>query len=166
MMSEGAGRPTSYKDEYAEQAYNYCLLGATDAQLANFFNVCVATINNWKNDFPEFLDSVKKGKEIADAKVARMLFDRATGAVIKTQQAIKIKDSQFNSEGRKVSEEERIEVVDLVQEVPPDTTAAIFWLKNRNPEMWRDKREYSENTDGNDEIEIRVVRVSKNKDAN
>lgn len=165
-MEGVVGRPTSYKEEYNEQAYNYCLLGATDAQLATFFNVCVATIHNWKNDFPDFLDSIKKGKEIADAKVARMLFERATGATIKTQQAVKLKDSQFNSEGRKVSEEERIEVVDLLQEVPPDTTAQIFWLKNRNPEMWRDKREFVGQDDEGSEVTINVVRVSKNKDAN
>ena len=164
-MEGVVGRPTKYKEEYNEQAYKLCLLGATDAKLADFFDVTEQTINNWKIEFPEFFESLKKGKVIADATIAEGLYNRAKGAVINVQQAIKLKDSQFNSEGRKISEEERIEVVDLIQEVPPDTAAGIFWLKNRNPEMWRDKREYNDNPDSNDEIEIRVVRVSKNKDA-
>ena len=164
-MEGVVGRPSKYKEEYNEQAYKLCLLGATDAKLADFFDVTEQTINNWKIEFPEFFESLKKGKVIADATIAEGLYNRAKGAVINVQQAIKLKDSQFNSEGRKISEEERIEVVDLIQEVPPDTAAGIFWLKNRNPEMWRDKREYNDNPDSNDEIEIRVVRVSKNKDA-
>ena len=164
-MEGVVGRPSKYKEEYNEQAYKLCLLGATDAKLADFFDVTEQTINNWKIEFPEFFESLKKGKVIADATIAEGLYNRAKGAVINVQQAIKLKDSQFNSEGRKISEEERIEVVDLIQEVPPDTAAGIFWLKNRNPKMWRDKREYNDNPDSNDEIEIRVVRVSKNKDA-
>ena len=165
-MEAVVGRPTKYKEEYNEQAYKLCLLGATDAKLADFFDIAESTLYEWKLEYPEFSEALKKGKVIADATIAEGLYNRAKGAVINVQQAIKLKDSQFNSEGRKISEEERIEVVDLIQEVPPDTAAGIFWLKNRNPEMWRDKREYNDNPEGNDEIEIRVVRVSKNKDAN
>lgn len=159
------GRPTKYKEEYNEQAYKLCLLGATDAKLADFFDIAESTLYEWKLEYPDFSESLKKGKLRADSEIAEGLYNRAKGASINTQQAIKIKDSQFNSEGRKVSEEERVEVVGLLQEVPPDTAAAIFWLKNRNPEMWRDKREHVEQDIGNNEIEIRVVRVSKNKDA-
>lgn len=155
------GRPTKYKEEYNEQAYKLCLLGATDDKLADFFEVDVSTIQRWKLEYEEFCDSIKKGKVIADATIAEGLFNRAKGATIKTQQAIKLKDSQFNSEGRKISEEERIEVVDLVQEVPPDTAAGIFWLKNRNPELWRDKREHVEVDSDSGEITINVRRVNR-----
>lgn len=65
-----SGRPSLYKEEYADQAYNYCLLGATDKDLANFFDVTETTINNWKLDHHEFFESIKKGKEIADASTA------------------------------------------------------------------------------------------------
>lgn len=166
-MSEvqGVGRPTKYREEYNEQAYKLCLLGATDAKLADFFDVDESTINNWKLYFPEFFESIKKGKLRADAEIAEGLYNRAKGAVINTQQAIKLKRVEYD-QGKRMLEEEHIEVVDLIQEVPPDTAAGIFWLKNRNPEMWRDKREYNDNPEGNEEIEIRVVRVSKNKDAN
>lgn len=129
------GRPTKYKPEYVELAYNYCLLGATDARLAEFFNVDESTINNWKIDFPEFLESLTRGKYEADARVANSLFMKATGY---EHQSVKI----FNDNGTPM-------IVDYVERYAPDTTAAIFWLKNRQPAMWRDKQEIDHSsTDG------------------
>lgn len=121
------GRPTKYKEEYNELAYKFCLLGATDERLAEFFNVDVSTINNWKIDFPDFFESIKKGKEVADAQVAQSLFKKATGY---EHDAVKI----FNDQGSPM-------IVDYVEKFAPDTTAAIFWLKNRQPALWRDKQE-------------------------
>lgn len=147
-MSElEVGRPTKYKEEYNDQVYRLCLLGATDKDIAQFFDVCEATVNNWKIEFPEFLESLKKGKELADMQVAAKLFDRATGAVIKQQQAHKLKRTIYEN-GRKVEEFEEIEVVDLMQEQPPDTTALIFWLKNRKSTQWRDKIDHDVTTNG------------------
>lgn len=121
------GRPTKYKAEYDELAYNYCLLGATDAQLAEFFNVTETTINNWKKSQPSFFESIKRGKQYADAMVAKSLFHRATGY---QHSAVKI----FNDQGEPL-------IVPYTERFPPDTTAAIFWLKNRQPALWRDKQE-------------------------
>lgn len=149
-MEGVVGRPTKYKEEYNELAYNYCLLGATDSELGAFFGVCEATINNWKNEFPEFLESLKRGKEIADAKVAQALFHRATG--------YSCPDLDI-----KMYEGEIIETP-YIKHYPPDTTSMIFWLKNRQPEKWREKREVVE-IESDQEVTINVVRVSKNKDA-
>lgn len=120
-------RPTDYKPEYCEQGYKLCLLGATDADMASFFEVVESTINKWKLDYPEFSESIKKGKDQADAVVASKLFHRATGyehpeVDIKLYQGMIIK-------------------TDLVKHYPPDTTAAIFWLKNRQKEKWRDRQD-------------------------
>lgn len=120
------GRPTKYKAEYAEQARKLCLLGSTDADLADFFEVPESTINNWKKAHPEFMESIKKGKAIADATVADRLYKRATGY---EHQAVKI----FNNGGEKM-------VVPYTERFAPDTTAAIFWLKNRQPASWRDRQ--------------------------
>ena len=68
MAKEKTGRPTKYKEEYNELVYNYSLLGATDSELASFLGVCVATIHNWRNTEPLFLESIKKGKEQAKAR--------------------------------------------------------------------------------------------------
>ena len=126
-----AGRPTSYKEEYNDLAYKFCLLGATDIELGVFFEVDESTINRWKNEFPEFCVSIKKGKYIADATVASKLYHRATGY-------------QHPDVDIKMYEGQIIETP-LVKYYPPDTTSAIFWLKNRQPKKWRDKSEV-ENT--------------------
>lgn len=124
MMSEvKQGRPSKYKEEYAEQAYNYCLLGAIDEQLASFFDVSVTTINTWKETYPDFLASIKKGKEVADLQVTESLKKRASGMKLKKQV---VKDGG---------------IIELEDEIPPDTAAMIFWLKNRQPKIWRDKQE-------------------------
>lgn len=141
-MEGVVGRPTKYKDEYAELAYNYCLLGATDAELGVFFDVCDATINNWKLEFPEFLESLKRGKIMADAKVAQSLFHRATG--------YSCPDLDI-----KMYEGEIIETP-FVKHYPPDTTSMIFWLKNRQPEKWREKREPSDNDNDQDVSPVTV----------
>ena len=63
-----AGRPSQYKAEYCEQAYKLCLLGATDVQLADFFGVSEQTLNTWKQKHPKFLESLRAGKDEADAE--------------------------------------------------------------------------------------------------
>ena len=97
-----AGRPTKYDPDYCKWATKLCLLGATNEELATSFNVSVSTIDNWIADIPEFLGAIKEGREQADAKVSKSLYDTAL-------------------EG--------------------NTTAQIFWLKNRRPRTWRDKQE-------------------------
>lgn len=125
------GRKTKYKQEYDELAFNYCLLGAKDTQLAEFFNVTEQTINNWKKDHPSFFESIKKGKQDADAEVANSLFHRAKGY---SHPEVKV----FNNQGEIVTH-------DTIRHYAPDPTSAIFWLKNRQPKLWRDKQEI-ENT--------------------
>ena len=73
------GRPSKFRQEYVEQAFKLCLLGATDAELGRFFDVDERTINNWKESHPEFLQSLKDGKEQADARVAQSLYRKALG---------------------------------------------------------------------------------------
>lgn len=120
-------RPTEYKSEYVEQSYKLTLLGATDKDLANFFEVTEQTINNWKKDYPEFFESIKRGKEVADANVAQSLYNRALG-YSHPDTDIKVIQNQ-------------IVATDIIKHYPPDTTAAIFWLKNRKPDTWREKTE-------------------------
>lgn len=126
-----AGRPPSYKSEFAEQAEKLCRLGATDEELADFFEVTTRTITRWKSSHEEFCLALKAGKEPADDRVERSLYAKANGY---TFDAVKI----FNNNGVEM-------VVPYKEHVPPDTTACIFWLKNRRPDLWRDKV-VSENT--------------------
>lgn len=120
-------RPTDYRKEYAEQARKLCLLGYTDKQLADFFNVNERTINRWKKDYPEFCQSIKKGKEVADIEVIESLYKRAIG--------FEYDETELKTDGNAKSK--RV----IKKLVVPDTTAQIFWLKNRQPKIWRDKQE-------------------------
>lgn len=136
-----AGRPTKYLPIYNKQAYKLCLLGATDIELADFFEVDEATVNRWKLEFPQFCVSIKKGKEIADAEVANKLYRRATGY---SHPEVDIKMYEGG-----------IITTKLTKHYPPDTTAAIFWLKNRKKDKWRDKQEVGlTDKDGNDMVHI------------
>jgi len=123
------GRPTAYKPEYAAQAEKLSLLGATDIQIADFFGVSERTLNTWKLKHPKFLQSLKSGKDEADVMVERSLYRRAIGF---EYDAVKI----FCSKEGLVTE------VPFREVVPPDTTACIFWLKNRKRDDWRDKQEH------------------------
>jgi hypothetical protein len=117
------GRPSAYKAEYAKQAKILCELGATDQHLADSFGVSTVTINAWKAEFPEFLNSLKIGKEPADNMVERSLFQRALG-YSHPEDDIRVIDGQ-------------IVITPTIKHYPPDTTACIFWLKNRRPEQYR-----------------------------
>jgi len=123
------GAPSLYREEYNEAARKMCLLGFTDEQLADVFDVAVQTLKTWKNKYPSFLASIKAGKEQADAKVVKSLYQRAMGYSHPEEKV-------FCSEGE-------ITTYDTVKHYPPDTTACIFWLKNRQPDHWRDRTEFS-----------------------
>lgn len=121
------GRPSSYRPEYARQAEKLCELGATDAQLANFFGVTEQTINNWKTDHPEFFESLKGAKIKADAVIEKALFQRANGYSYPD-----VHVSNYQGE---------VTLTPITKHYPPDPTSMIFWLKNRQPSRWRDRQE-------------------------
>ncbi|WNB74548.1 helix-turn-helix domain-containing protein [Methylomonas koyamae] len=127
------GRPRGYKPEYVQLAHNYTLLGAPQEQLGEFFNVAVETIEVWIKRHPEFADAIKQGRILADAEVAANLFRRATGY----QHSETTTRETRSASGVVLS----IESVTVTREIPPDTDACIFWLKNRQPDKWRDRTE-------------------------
>lgn len=122
------GRPTKYDEAYAEQVYKLCLLGATDKEIADFFDVAESTINKWKLEYDEFSESIRRGKVQADAQVADSLYQRACGYSHP-------EDKIFNNNGREPT------IVPTIKHYPPDTQAALIWLKNRQKDKWRDKTE-------------------------
>lgn len=135
------GRPSSFKPEYVAQAEKLSRLGATDREIAEFFEVTERTLYRWQHSYPEFCHALKVGKEPADDRVEKSLYRRATGYSF---DAVKI----FMPSGAK----EPVHAP-YVEHVPPDTTACIFWLKNRRPAAWREKP----NGDGDDQDGAAVV---------
>lgn len=120
-------RPSKYKPEFSTQAAKLCALGATDSQLADFFEVAVSTISLWKVEHPEFSEALKLAKDEADAKVEQSLYRRAMGY-------------EHDETDIRVVDKEIVQTP-IRKHYPPDTTACIFWLKNRKAAQWRDKVE-------------------------
>lgn len=137
------GRPTDYKPSYCKQAEKLCKLGATDKQLADFFGTSEKTLNTWKSKYPKFLQSLKEGKSYADAEVVESLYQRAKGYVHDSEEIKVVSDGM--SMGSSVV---RVPVKKIY---PPDPVSCIFWLKNRQPKLWRDKVETGfTDSEGND----------------
>lgn len=147
-----AGQPTKFKEEFIIQVEKLCKLGATDKELADFFEVDESTINNWKEAHPEFFVSIKRGKLEADANVAQRLYERAMGFEHDSEE---IKVLSMGKEGS------MIERVPIRKIYPPDPTAAIFWLKNRQPGKWRDKQEIDQKTEHSGSIQFGGIEIIK-----
>jgi hypothetical protein len=131
----GKGRPSLYRPQYAEQAKNLCERGATNGQLARFFNVSVSTIWLWRLAYEEFSNAVQLGKRVADDRIEQALFDWAAGYDYDTVKVFRGED------GKPVISDPYIE------HVPPDVGAIKLWLLNRRPDRWKEKVEVT-NTGG------------------
>ena len=119
------GRPTEYRDAYADLARKLCLLlGATDRDLADFFDVDERTINRWKKVHPEFCQSIREGKLIADTNVVSRLYDRAVGMSI-----VKTHFSTYQGD---------VTAVEYLEQIPPDVKAQSLWLRNRQGDHWKE----------------------------
>ena len=99
--------------------------GFTDVEIADLLGIAKSTLNNYKKKYPEFFESLKRGKEVADEKVVRALFNRATG---------------YSHPDVHVSNYQGVvTVTKIIKHYPPDTGAAIFWLYNRQRDRWTNR---------------------------
>lgn len=119
-------RLSKFKPEFIAQAEKLCKLGATDMELADFFNVEVRTLYRWKSENEQFCQALKAGKDDADDRVERSLYARANGYEHDEVDIRVVGGAIVQTPIRKY--------------YPPDTTAAIFWMKNRRPDQWRETK--------------------------
>lgn len=154
------GRPTLYKPEYAAVAKALCRRGATDAELAEEFNVSIPTIWRWTVKYDEFCSALKVEKAAFDDRVERTLAQRAVGYTFPTEKI-------FNNNGNIIR-------VDTLEHVPPDVGAAKLWLTNRRRKDWADiSRNEHTGADGGaievktsvDEIHSRIARLAERDSA-
>ena len=104
--------------------------------------ICRDTLNQWAKQFSDISDAIKKGKAPVDIEVENALLKRATGYTVTVKKPVKVKTKrQLKDKG--TIEEEHIELVEEEIYIAPDTTAQIYWLKNRRPDKWRDKPQTS-----------------------
>ena len=132
-----------YSPEFPEQARKLCELGATDREIGDFFGVCEKTITRWQQTYPEFAEAVQVGKKYADDRVEKSLYRRALGYVHDTQKIMTV--------------DGKPKAIDITESVPPDTTACIFWLKNRRRREWRDRVDHE--LTGKDGAELPAIKV-------
>lgn len=118
------GRPTAWKDEFIGYAFKLALMGATNEKIADALGISVKTLETWTRTKPEFKGAIVKGRTEADAAVAHSLYKKAVGYYKRTEKATAKGD-----------------VVSVKEFYPPDTASAIFWLKNRQRDQWRDRHD-------------------------
>lgn len=122
------GRKTKFKNKKTlELVYKLALLGSTEEEMADILQVAPSTFSKWKKDFPEFSETLTRGKDIADAEIAESMFNRAKGWRHRIDKPVTLNGV--------------IQMVTVEEAFPPDTKAATIWLTNRQGRRWRDKQE-------------------------
>lgn len=119
-----------FDPKYVAVAAKMAERGFIDREIADTLGIEITTFHRWKAAHPELLKALKTGKELPDQRVERSLFNRAVGYTFESEELFV---DRFGDEHRMAT----------VKHVPPDTTAQIFWLKNRRPDEWRDRQEIS-----------------------
>lgn len=140
-MSEkkaGRGRPCKY-DEWLDgegllKIQGWARDGLSEEQIAHNMGIARFTLSEWKKKFPVLSDTIKKGKEVVDREVENAMLKRALGYEYDevTQEPVTDKDTGVTE--MRVTKR-------VTKQIVPDVTAQIFWLKNRKPEEFRDKRD-------------------------
>lgn len=141
------GRPTSFNEAVRDKILQLAKDGKTEEQIAEIVGVHVNTLRNWKGKHQDFLWALNESKQVADDLVEASLFMRAVGYQHREEKV-------FCHEGMIITHE-------TAKQYPPDSTAAIFWLKNRQPDRWRDKQEVEHS--GNVGLAERLAQARKRK---
>lgn len=122
-------------------AEDYARNGLNEKQIADKLGISLSTLSEYKLKYSEFSEALKRGKRPVDAQVVNSLLERTSGFKVTVNKAFKVKKIYYNEKtGRKVKEIEEIVTAEEEIYVPSDTTAQIFWLKNRRPAEWKDKQ--------------------------
>jgi hypothetical protein len=143
-----------FREEYVRLAFFFALLGTTDVQLAQVFDVSVSTIDHWKRTNPAFLKSLKEGKIMADARVANSLFQAATGYTCPETVVLTNRVKKFDDEGKVIEEYTEPLLVNIQKHYPPNVTAALRWLSARQPQTWAEKLEVSGRLSVNHQLDL------------
>lgn len=130
--------------------------GLTDKQIYENIGISYTTFYQWKIDYPEFAEALKQGKEDADIQVENALFKRTVGYTYQevTQERVPVRDE----DGKIIGYELQVTKV-IHKEVQPDVVAQIFWLQNRKPETWKDKRNLEMTGKDGGDIKISLIGV-------
>ncbi len=148
-MKKKKRRNTTYKDWITEEGLikieGWARDGLINEQIAEQIGIHPSTLYDWQNKYPEIAEALKKGKEVIDRKVENALLKRALG--YEYEEVTKERMIKKDVKGEPMTDLHGFPISEMVttkivtKQVVPDTTAQIFWLKNRKPEQWRDKQD-------------------------
>jgi len=142
MAEVKLGRPKipydpSFHDVEAERLAEQ---GLINMEIAKGLGISSTVFYEWMKEYPTFTESIKRGKSLSDQKVVESLYKRATGFTF--------------TETKQVDDGHSVRIETVIKCIPPDTTAAIYWTKNRMKEEWRDKQEQEISGPNGDPISI------------
>jgi hypothetical protein len=142
------GRMPLHHADLDEVAYRLALLGANDTMIAEGIKVSQSCVSQWRRAIPSFNAAIERGRLAADATVASSMFRKATGCTYTDQIAVKVKRGK---------DLEEVQIISIEKTLPPDTIAGIFWLKNRQPTLWRDREAGEEGDDKPRNVQVIFV---------
>lgn len=114
--------------------------GLYNEQIAHNMGISRKTLAEWAKKYGAIGDALKKNRSVADIIIENAAFKKACGYNAQIVKHMKVKETYYDKSGRKADRERIVEVVDEVH-VPADSTAQIFWLKHRKPEVWGDVKD-------------------------
>ncbi len=125
-----------FKQSMVERAFELCLLGLRNNDLATAFGVHPDTIELWLRNHPEFAKAVRAGRVEADAKVAKALYERATGYSCPDTVVLTNRVTEYDENGKPLRSYTEPLIVPVVKHYPPDGYSAQKWLAIRQREYW------------------------------
>lgn len=142
------GRPSNYPKINLDDVKKWAKIGLSNDQIAQALEISIESLYDYQRDYPEFLQALKSGKENPDDRIERALFERAAGYIAPEEKLF------YDSNTGAIASQT------VLKQYPPDTAAAIIWLKNRRPEKWRENPEHQPTPTENN-INITFVPVPK-----
>lgn len=144
-------RPNKYETEIKDKlaaVQGWARNGLTNEQIAHNLGINIATLYDYQKKYSEFSQALKKGKEVVDFEVENALLKRALG---------------YDYEETKIekSDKDGVKITKITKHVPPDVGAAAFWLKNRKPTEWRDRKEIGQELTGDGSITFNILPASQ-----
>lgn len=151
--------PAKYNSAYHDDwAWSLAIKGATDEEIADAFDVSVRTIHRWKKDHDTFARALNEGKNIADAKVEKKLYERALGySVDETEKIVEV--------DTKTGETKPVRVKTTTKHIAPDVMAQMYWLNNRKRSEWAQRQDVSI-TPGDDGGDVVIYIPDNGRDKN
>ncbi len=148
-MEKKNGRPSKF-DKCRDKILEMARFGMTEQQIVNILEIDKSTLTKWKQKNESFFTSLKDQKYLADVEVERSLFEKAKG--------YQHEDVHFSNHMGHVT------ATPYIKKYAPSDTAAIFWLKNRQPSKWRDKTEVDNNIQGALSVKVEKRTINSKRD--